>query len=93
MLKEPNIPKEAEARAYEALRGLLEKIPILQVEGIEAEVVSGDWEPDLIAPSASTSRTGNHGMPGPQYLSCATTSRTEPPKRRLSLSRPTSHPQ
>lgn len=48
MLKEPNTPKKAEARAYEALRGLLEKIPILQVEGIEAEVVSGDWEPDLI---------------------------------------------
>jgi hypothetical protein len=49
MLKEPNTPKEAEARAYEALRRLLEKIPILQVEGIEAEAVSGDWEPDLIA--------------------------------------------
>jgi len=49
MLKELSTPKEAEARAYEALRGLLEKIPILQVEGIEAEAVSGDWEPDLIA--------------------------------------------
>ena len=49
MLKEPNTQKEAEARAYKALRGLLEKIPILQVEGIEAEAVSGDWEPDLIA--------------------------------------------
>lgn len=49
MLKEPNKPKEAEARAYEALRGLLEKIPILQVEGIEAQAVSGDWQPDLIA--------------------------------------------
>ena len=41
--------KVAEARAGEALRRLLEKIPILQVEGIEAEAVSGDWEPDLIA--------------------------------------------
>jgi len=41
--------KEAEARAGEALRGLLEKIPILQIKGIEAEAVSGDWEPDLIA--------------------------------------------
>ncbi len=49
MLKKSNTPKEAEARACEALRGLLEKIPILQVEGIEAEAVSGDWEPDLIA--------------------------------------------
>ncbi|HBK56042.1 MAG TPA: hypothetical protein DDZ76_07135 [Xanthomonadales bacterium] len=41
--------KEAEARAGEALRGLLEKIPILQIEGIKAEAVSGDWQPDLIA--------------------------------------------
>jgi len=49
MLKETNTPKEAEARAYEALRGLLEKISILQIEGFEAEAVSGDWEPDLIA--------------------------------------------
>jgi hypothetical protein len=49
MLKEPYSLKEAEARAGEALRGLLEKIPILQVEGIDAEAVSGDWEPDLIA--------------------------------------------
>lgn len=48
MLKKLNTPKQAEARAYEALRGLLEKIPILQVEGIEAEGVSGDWKPDLI---------------------------------------------
>lgn len=49
MLKDINLPKEVETRASEALRGLLEKIPILQVEGIEAEAVSGDWEPDLIA--------------------------------------------
>lgn len=41
--------KEAETRAGEALRELLEKIPILHVEGIDAEAVSGDWEPDLIA--------------------------------------------
>ena len=41
--------KETEARASEALRELLEKIPIVQVEGIDAEAVSGDWEPDLIA--------------------------------------------
>lgn len=41
--------KNAEARAGEALRVLLEKIPILQVKGIEAEALSGDWEPDLIA--------------------------------------------
>ncbi|MEW9898008.1 type IV toxin-antitoxin system AbiEi family antitoxin [Chitinivorax sp. PXF-14] len=49
MLKEVHSMKEAEARAGEALRGLLEKIPFLQVEGIDAEAVSGDWEPDLIA--------------------------------------------
>ncbi len=49
MLKETNVPKEAEAPAFEALRGLLEKIPIIQVEGIDAEAASGDWKPDLIA--------------------------------------------
>lgn len=41
--------KEAEARAGDALRRLLEKIPILQIEGIESEAVSGQREPDLIA--------------------------------------------
>lgn len=41
--------KEAEAPAAEALHRLLENIPILHVEGIDAEAVSGDWEPDLIA--------------------------------------------
>jgi hypothetical protein len=41
--------KESEARAGEAVRRLLENVPILQIEGIEAEAVSGDWEPDLIA--------------------------------------------
>ncbi|WP_420868330.1 hypothetical protein [Cupriavidus oxalaticus] len=38
-----------EACAGEALRRLLEKIPILQIEDIEAGAVSGDWQPDLIA--------------------------------------------
>ncbi|MDY0055408.1 MAG: hypothetical protein RBS46_03845 [Methyloversatilis sp.] len=37
-----------EIRADEALRRLLERIPILQVEGIETEAVAGDWGPDLI---------------------------------------------
>ncbi|PRG98575.1 MULTISPECIES: type IV toxin-antitoxin system AbiEi family antitoxin [Burkholderia] len=41
--------KEAEARAGEALRKVLEKVPILEVEGIDAEVTSGEWQPDLIA--------------------------------------------
>lgn len=49
MLKDGHSMKEAEARASQALRDLLEKIPILQVEGIEAEAVSSDWEPDLTA--------------------------------------------
>jgi hypothetical protein len=49
MLKDAFSMKKAEARAGEALLGLLEKIPILQVEGIEAEGMSGDWQPDLIA--------------------------------------------
>ena len=48
MLKMPNKLKAAEARAGEALRELLEKIPALQVEGIDSESASGDWEPDLI---------------------------------------------
>ncbi|MDH1521002.1 MULTISPECIES: type IV toxin-antitoxin system AbiEi family antitoxin [Achromobacter] len=49
MLKDAKSMKDAEARAGEALRHLLERIPILQIEGIEAEAVSDDWEPDLIA--------------------------------------------
>jgi hypothetical protein len=49
MLKEANWMKESEVRAGGALREVLEKIQILQVEGINAEVMSGDWEPDLIA--------------------------------------------
>ncbi len=49
MLKSTDLVKDAEARAGAALRGLLENIPILQVEGIEAETISSDWEPDLIA--------------------------------------------
>jgi hypothetical protein len=49
MLKDHSSMKEAEARAGEALLGLLQKIPILQVEGIDAKGMSNDWEPDLIA--------------------------------------------
>jgi hypothetical protein len=49
MLKRPYATKVSEARAGEALRGLLENIPMLQVEGIDAEPASGDWEPDFIA--------------------------------------------
>lgn len=43
--------KKAESRAGEALRELLEKIPILQVKAIDADAdaASGDWRPDLIA--------------------------------------------
>lgn len=50
MMKDTNPMKASEARAGEALRLVLEKIPILQIEGIEAEALSGgDWEPDLTA--------------------------------------------
>ncbi|KGS47654.1 type IV toxin-antitoxin system AbiEi family antitoxin [Burkholderia pseudomallei] len=49
MLKGVDLMKEAESRAGDALRKVLEKVPILQVESIDAEVMSGDWEPDLIA--------------------------------------------
>lgn len=48
MLKGVNPMKNAETHAGEALRGLLEKIPILQVKGIDTEAVSSDWAPDLI---------------------------------------------
>lgn len=41
--------KETEFHAVQALRALLEKIPILKVTGIGTEAVSGDWQPDLIA--------------------------------------------
>ncbi|MBP0625398.1 hypothetical protein [Cupriavidus consociatus] len=49
MLKGGHLMKEAEAHVGEALRRLLEKIPILQIEDIEAPAVSGDWRPDFIA--------------------------------------------
>lgn len=49
MLKDAHSMKEVETRAAEALRRLLDNVPILQVEGIETEAVSGDWEPDMIA--------------------------------------------
>ena len=49
MLKDSNSMKETDVCAGEAPRGLLERIPILQVQGIDAEAGSSDWEPDLIA--------------------------------------------
>ena len=51
--------KEAESRAGEAPRKVLEKVPILQVEGSDAEVMSGDWEPGLIARLLVDGRTQN----------------------------------
>lgn len=48
MLKNQSSMKDAEVRAAEALRGLLERIPVLQVKSIDTEAVSNDWEPDLI---------------------------------------------
>lgn len=48
MLKATYSMKEMEARISEALRGLLAKIPILQIDGIDTEAVSGDWAPGLI---------------------------------------------
>lgn len=49
MLKTVNSMKNAEARASEALRRLLENVPILKIAGIEIKDVSGDWEPDMLA--------------------------------------------
>lgn len=41
--------KSNELHAVEALRELLEKIPILQVKGVDTQIASGDWVPDWIA--------------------------------------------
>ncbi len=41
--------KGAVARAGEVLHRLLERVPILRIESIEPEAVSGEWEADLIA--------------------------------------------
>ncbi|MBV1777365.1 hypothetical protein KSF73_16715 [Burkholderiaceae bacterium DAT-1] len=49
MLKDKNSLKKSEAHASEALRGILERIPILQVESITTEATFGDWQPDLVA--------------------------------------------
>lgn len=49
MLKNTFLMKKSDTRAVEALRGLLEKIPILQVQSIEASAVAGNEQPDLIA--------------------------------------------
>ena len=49
MLKNTDSMKNSDARAAEALRGLLEKIPILRVQGIDSEAMSDNGEPNLIA--------------------------------------------
>lgn len=49
MLKKSDSLKMAEVRAGDLLRRLLEKVPIVQIEGIEAEATPGAWRPDLIA--------------------------------------------
>lgn len=69
--------KDAEGHASEALRGLLEKIPIIRVEGIGAEAVSGDWKPDLIA------RLQVDGQP--HLLICGYTSNGQPRYARSAL--------
>lgn len=48
MLKEAMEVKSKDACAGEALRGLLGKVPVLRVEGIEAGAVSSGWAPDLV---------------------------------------------
>ncbi len=49
MPKDLHSMKKNEARAGEAMRELLEKIPILEVKRIDVEAASGEWAPDLIA--------------------------------------------
>lgn len=41
--------KKSEVRAVQALREVLERIPILQIAGFDVEAMSNDWEPDLVA--------------------------------------------
>lgn len=48
MLKAIENLKSDEARAHEALRGLLERIPILHIEGMDAGLASGNREADWI---------------------------------------------
>jgi hypothetical protein len=49
MLKEVNSMKDGEVRACEALQRLLEKIPIVEIEGITSAAVSCQWQPDIVA--------------------------------------------
>ncbi len=77
MLKDQNTPKKLEARAYKALCGLLEKIPILQIEGIEAEAVSGDWAPGFIVRLLVDGR--------PQQLICEYKSNGQPRHARSAI--------
>jgi hypothetical protein len=41
--------KDEEVRASEALRQLLEKIPIVEIEEITSEAASSQWRPDIVA--------------------------------------------
>ena len=47
MLKHISTMDKGEAQAGEAIRNLLEKIPILRIESIEVKVKSDKWQPDL----------------------------------------------
>nr|WP_321936248.1 hypothetical protein [Paraburkholderia sp. J8-2] len=49
MLKEVILMKDDETRAREALRRLLEKVPIVEIEGITSEAASSQSQPDLVA--------------------------------------------
>lgn len=48
MLKDARPLKQEEARAGDALRRLLENVPVLQIESIHSCAGSGDWRPDLV---------------------------------------------
>jgi hypothetical protein len=49
VLKSAKPNKDAEERAGAALRRLLEKLPILEIQAIEHDAASARWEPDLLA--------------------------------------------
>jgi hypothetical protein len=77
MLKDANSLKMLEARAEDALRQLLGQIPVVEIEGIEHEVASSEWEPDLLVRIKARGRS--------HQLLCAVKSNGQPRNARTAL--------
>lgn len=77
MPKDINSLKEMGARASEALRQLLAQIPIIEVDGVEHEIATAKWEPDLVAHIRADGR--------PYLLVCAFKSNGQPRHARTAL--------